>query len=241
MTGSLDARSVDTIRFLSVDMVEAARSGHPGLPLGAAPMTYVLWQRFLRHSPRHPRWADRNGSSFPRGTARRSCTPCSTSPATTCRWRSSVASGNGGAALPAIPESGVTAGVEVTTGPLGQGFAMGVGMAIAERFLAETFNREGARVIDHRTYGLISDGDLMEGISAEAASLAATMGLGKLVYLYDANRVSLEEAPSSPSPRMSARAFAATAGRSSTCRTATTSARSTAPCARASSTAVGPT
>jgi transketolase len=194
MTAEVDQRSIDTLRFLSVDMVEAARSGHPGLPLGAAPMAYVLWTRHLRHSPRQPRWPDRDrfvlsaghgsallysllhlsGYDLPLEELRRFR-----------QW---------GSRTPGHPEAELTEGVEVTTGPLGQGFAMGVGLAIAERTLARRFNRPGLSLFDHWTYALVSDGDLMEGISSEAASLAGTLGLGRLVYLYDSNRVSLEGA-----------------------------------------------
>ncbi len=188
----LERRSIDTIRFLSVDMVEAARSGHPGLPLGAAPMAYALWDRVLRHHPRDPSWPNRDrfilsaghgsallyellhltGYDLPIEELRRFR-----------QW---------GSRTPGHPEAELTRGVEVTTGPLGQGFAMGVGMAIAERFLAQRYNREGFPVVDHATYALCSDGDLMEGISSEAASLAGHLQLGKLVYLYDSNDVSLE-------------------------------------------------
>jgi transketolase len=188
----LDTLCINTLRFLSVDMVERAKSGHPGLPLGAAPMAYVLWTRYLRHNPRDPRWPDRDrfllsaghgsallyallhvtGYDLPMGELERFR-----------EW---------GSRTPGHPESELTAGVEATTGPLGQGFAMGVGMAIAERFLAARFNREGAKVVDHRTFGIVSDGDLMEGIASESASLAGRVGLGKLVYLYDDNHVSLE-------------------------------------------------
>ncbi|MGP8135091.1 MAG: transketolase family protein, partial [Thermoplasmata archaeon] len=188
----LDRTCVNTLRFLAVDAVEKARSGHPGLPLGAAPMAYVLWTRFLRHHPANPGWSDRDrfvlsaghgsallyallhvtGYDLPLDELRRFR-----------QW---------GSRTPGHPEHGLTPGVEATTGPLGQGFAMGVGMAIAERHLAAAFNRDGFPLVDHRTYGLVSDGDLMEGISGEAASLAGTLGLGKLIYLYDDNLVSLE-------------------------------------------------
>jgi transketolase len=192
MATDLDQRSVNTLRFLSVDMVEKARSGHPGLPLGAAPMAYVLWQRHLRHNPLDPKWPDRDrfvlsaghgsallyallhlsGYDLPRSELERFR-----------QW---------GSRTPGHPESELTSGVEATTGPLGQGFAMGVGFAAAERFLAETFNREELRLVDHWTYALVSDGDLMEGVASEAMSFAGSAGLGKLLYLYDSNRISIE-------------------------------------------------
>ncbi len=181
---------VNALRFLAVDMIERAKSGHPGLPLGAAPMVYVLWSRHLRHSPQNPSWPDRD--------------------------RFILSAGHGSALLyallhlfgylpleeiqnfrqwgsktPGHPEAGLTPGVEVTTGPLGQGFANALGMAMAEAHLAAIFNRPGFPIVDHFTYVLASDGDLMEGISAEAASLAGHLKLGKLVVLYDQNFVSL--------------------------------------------------
>ncbi|GAB3045715.1 transketolase [Spirosoma pulveris] len=188
----LDQLSINTIRLLSVDAVQKANSGHPGLPLGAAPMAYVLWSRFLRFNPKDPHWPDRD--------------------------RFVLSAGHGSALLysllhlygydlslddikafrqihsrtPGHPESNLTPGVEVTTGPLGQGFANGVGMAMAEAFLAATYNRDGHTVMDHYTYSIVSDGDLMEGIASEAASLAGHLKLGKLIYLYDDNLISLD-------------------------------------------------
>ncbi|AKD54963.1 transketolase [Spirosoma radiotolerans] len=188
----LDQLSIDTIRLLSIDAVQKANSGHPGLPLGAAPMAYVLWSRFLRFNPQDPHWPDRD--------------------------RFVLSAGHGSALLysllhlygydlslddlknfrqlhsrtPGHPESNLTPGVEVTTGPLGQGFANGVGMAMAEAFLAANYNREGHSVMDHYTYSIVSDGDLMEGIASEAASLAGHLKLGKLIYLYDDNLISLD-------------------------------------------------
>jgi transketolase len=187
-----DRIAIDTLRFLSVDMVEKAKSGHPGLPLGAAPMAYAIWTRFLRHNPANPGWPDRDrfvlsaghGSALLYSLLHVSGYDLPLSELERFRqWDSRT---------PGHPEAERTAGVELTTGPLGQGFAMGVGLAIAERFLATTFNREGFPVFDHRVYALCSDGDLMEGISGEAASLASHLKLGKLIYLYDDNRVSLE-------------------------------------------------
>ncbi len=188
----MDSTCINTLRFLSVDAVEKAKSGHPGLPLGAAPMAYVLWDRFLRHNPRDPHWFNRD--RFVLSAGHGSALLYSLLHVTGYdlpieelqRFR------QWGSRTPGHPEYGHTPGVEATTGPLGQGFAMGVGMAIAERHLAATFNEEGFPLVDHYTYAIVSDGDLMEGISSEAASLAGTLGLGKLIYLYDDNHISLE-------------------------------------------------
>jgi len=192
MISDLDTLCVNTIRMLSADGVEKARSGHPGMPMGAAPMAYVLWTRFLRHNPRNPRWPDRDrfvlsaghGSMLLYSLLHLTGYDLSLDDLKAFRqWKSRT---------PGHPEHGLTPGVEITTGPLGQGFAGGVGMAIAERFLAARFNRPGHAIVDHFTYGIVSDGDLMEGISHEAASLAGHLGLGKLIYLYDDNHISIE-------------------------------------------------
>jgi len=189
---SLDELCINTIRTLAIDAVQQANSGHPGLPLGAAPMAYVLWQRHLRHDPAQPGWMDRDrfvlsaghGSMLLYTLLHLTGYDLSIEDLKSFRqWESRT---------PGHPEFGVTAGVEATTGPLGQGSANAVGMAIAERMLAHRFNRPGHTIVDHRTFALVSDGDLMEGISAEAASLAGHMGLGKLVYLYDSNDISLD-------------------------------------------------
>ncbi len=191
-TETVDLRAINTIRFLAVDMVEAAKSGHPGLPLGAAPMAYVLWMRHLRHNPRDPSWWNRDRFVLSAGHgsallyALLHLTGYDLPLEELRRFR------QWGSLTPGHPEFGLTPGVEATTGPLGQGFAMGVGMAIAEQHLASRFNRPDLPIVDHWTYGLVSDGDLMEGISSEAASLAGTMRLRKLLYLYDDNHVSLE-------------------------------------------------
>jgi transketolase len=188
----LDTTCVNTLRFLAVDSVEKAKSGHPGLPLGAAPMAYVLWDRFLRHNPADPEWPNRDRFVLSAGHgsallyALLHVTGYDLPIEELQRFR------QWGSRTPGHPEHGLTPGVEATTGPLGQGFGMGVGMAIAERHLAATFNREDLPIVDHFTYGIVSDGDLMEGISSEAASLAGTLGLGKLIYLYDDNHISLE-------------------------------------------------
>jgi transketolase len=190
-TQTLDALCVDTLRFLSIDAVQQANSGHPGLPLGAAPMAYALWSRFLRHNPANPTWFDRDrfvlsaghgsmllysllhltGYDLPLDEIKRFR-----------QW---------GSLTPGHPERGLTPGVETTTGPLGQGFANGVGMAMAQAHLAARYNRPGYDIVGHYTYGIVSDGDLMEGVASEAASLAGHLQLGKLVYLYDDNQVTL--------------------------------------------------
>ncbi len=189
---AVDAKCVNTLRFLAVDAVERAKSGHPGLPLGAAPMAYALFDRLLKHDPADRAWPDRDrfilsaghGSALLYAMLHLSGYGVSLADLQAFRQWGSITPGH--------PEHGLTPGVEATTGPLGQGFAMGVGMAIAERHLAAEFNRPDLPIVDHATYAIVSDGDLMEGISSEAASLAGTLGLGKLVYLYDDNHVSLE-------------------------------------------------
>ncbi len=188
----LDRTCINTLRFLAVDSVEKAKSGHPGLPLGAAPMAYVLWDRFLRHNPADPGWADRDRFVLSAGHgsallyALLHCYGYDLPMSELQRFR------QWGSRTPGHPEYWCVPGVEATTGPLGQGFAMGVGMAIVEQHLASTFNRDGIPLVDHRTYAIVSDGDLMEGIASEAASLAGHLGLGKLIYLYDDNHVTLE-------------------------------------------------
>ncbi len=187
----LDRLCINTIRTLSIDAIEKAASGHPGLPMGAAAMAYVLWTRHLRHDPARPTWVDRD--RFVLSAGHGSMLPYSLLHLTGYdltlddlknfrRW---------GSRTPGHPERGVTPGLEVTTGPLGQGVGNAVGMAIAERWLAATFNRPGHTIVDHRTYVLASDGDLMEGIASEAASLAGHLRLGRLIVLYDANRITL--------------------------------------------------
>jgi transketolase len=190
----LDTLSVNTIRFLSVDAVQKANSGHPGLPLGAAPMAYVLWTRFLKHNPKNPDWFNRD--RFVLSAGHGSMLLYSLLYLTGYnlpleqiqqfrQWDSSA---------PGHPERGQTPGVETTTGPLGQGFGNGVGLAIAEAHLAAVYNRPGFAIVDHNTYAIVSDGDLMEGVSAEAASLAGHLKLGKLIYLYDNNAITLSAA-----------------------------------------------
>jgi transketolase len=194
LVSTLNQSCINSIRFLSVDAVQKANSGHPGLPLGAAPMAYVLWTQFLKHNPANPGWWDRDrfvlsaghgsmllysllyltGYSLPLDEIKRFR-----------QWESRT---------PGHPERGLVPGVETTTGPLGQGFANAVGMAIAEAHLAARYNRTGHRIMNHYTYVLAGDGDLMEGVSHEAASLAGHLGLGKLICLYDDNRISLAAA-----------------------------------------------
>ena len=194
MSESLDQLCINTIRMLSVDAVEKAKSGHPGAPMGLAPSAYVLWTRFLKHNPRNPSWPDRDrfvlsaghGSMLLYSMLHLTGYDLSLEQIQQFRqWDSRT---------PGHPERGLTPGVETTTGPLGQGFGNGVGMAIAEAHLAARYNRPGFAIVDHFTYGIVSDGDLMEGVAAEAASLAGHLKLGKLVYLYDNNHISLAAA-----------------------------------------------
>jgi len=183
---------INAIRLLSADAIEKANSGHPGLPLGAAPMAYTLWTKQMNHNPKNPNWFNRDrfilsaghGSSLLYSLLYLTGYDVSIQDIQNFRQLNSKTPGH--------PEYGVTPGVEATTGPLGQGVAMSVGMAIAERFLAELFNRDNMQVINHHTYALISDGDLMEGVSYEAASLAGRLRLGRLIYLYDDNNISID-------------------------------------------------
>jgi transketolase len=192
MQKKLEQLCINTIRMLAADGVEKARSGHPGMPMGAAAMAYVLWTRFLRHNPNNPGWPDRD--RFVLSAGHGSMLLYSLLHLT--GYDLSVADLNNfrqwGSKTPGHPEHKLTPGIETTTGPLGQGFANGVGMAIAEAHLAAIFNRPGSDIVNHWTYGIVSDGDLMEGISHEAASLAGHLSLGKLIYLYDDNHISIE-------------------------------------------------
>ena len=188
----LDKLCIDTARMLAVDMVQAAKSGHPGMPLGAAPAAYVTWDRFLRHNPANPDWPDRDRFVLSAGHA--------------CAMLYALLHLTGydlpleelknfrqlGSRTPGHPEACLTPGVEATTGPLGQGISNAVGMALAEAHLAAVFNRPGHEIVGHHTFVMCSDGDLMEGISSEACSLAGFLGLGKLIVLYDDNGVSIE-------------------------------------------------
>jgi len=188
----LDQLSINTIRALTIDAVQKAKSGHPGLPLGAAPMAYVLWTKFMRYNPRNPKWENRDRFLLSAGHG--------------CMLLYSLLYLTGydlpleeiknfrqwGSKTPGHPENVLTPGVEITTGPLGQGFANGVGMAMGAAHLAAKFNQKDFPIIDHYVYAIVSDGDLMEGVAAEAASLAGHLKLGKLIYLYDDNRVTIE-------------------------------------------------
>jgi transketolase len=192
MSNTLQAQAINTLRTLSIDAVQQANSGHPGLPMGAAPMMYTLWTYFLRHNPRNPHWANRDRFVF--------------SPGHGSMLLYSVLHVTGydlsleqiknfrqwGSITPGHPENFLTPGIETTTGPLGQGVANAVGLALAEAYLAHYFNREGHTIVDHYTYGLVSDGDLMEGVAMEACALAGHWGLGKLICLYDANQITLD-------------------------------------------------
>lgn len=188
----LDKLCVNTIRTLAIDAVQKANSGHPGMPMGMADAAYVLWTKFLKHNPENPQWVNRDrfilsaghGSMLIYSLLHLTGYDLSLDDIKNFRQLKSKTPGH--------PEYGYTPGVETTTGPLGQGFATGVGMAMAEAFLAAHFNTESTEIIDHHTYAIVSDGDLMEGVSHEAASLAGHLGLGKLIYLYDYNRITIE-------------------------------------------------
>jgi transketolase len=191
-TNDLQLRAINTIRFLSADMVQTANSGHPGLPMGAAVIAYTIWTRHLKHNPQNPNWLDRDRFvlSGGHGSALLYSLLHLTGYALTLddlrnfrQW---------GSLTPGHPEYGLTPGVEITTGPLGQGFCNGVGFAIAEKHLANEFNTEDFPIINHYVFAIVTDGDLMEGVASEAASLAGHLKLGKLIYLYDDNRISIE-------------------------------------------------
>jgi len=187
----LDQLSINTIRFLSVDAVQKANSGHPGLPLGAAPMAYVLWTRFLQHNPANPQWINRDRFVLSAGHGSMLLYSLLHLTGYDLPLDQIKQFRQWGSITPGHPERCLTPGVETTTGPLGQGFGNGVGMAIAEAYLAAQYNRPGFEIISHFTYGLVSDGDLMEGVASEAASLAGQLELGKLIYLFDNNHVTL--------------------------------------------------
>ena len=191
-TTSLDELCVNTIRTLSIDAVQAAESGHPGMPMGMADAAYVLWTKFLNHDPANPEWYNRDrfilsaghGSMLLYSLLHLTGYDLSLEELKNFRQLNSLTPGH--------PEYGLTPGVETTTGPLGQGFATGVGMAMAEKYMAAKFNEDDLPITDHYTYGIVSDGDLMEGISQEAASLAGHLKLGKIIYLYDDNEISID-------------------------------------------------
>ena len=183
---------INTIRFLAADTVQRANSGHPGTPMGAAPMAYVLWDRSLKHNPGDPQWPDRDRFILSPGHASALLYALLHLSGYDLPLEELMRFRQWGSKTPGHPEYGLTPGVEMTTGPLGQGFAHGVGMAVAERWLAEHYNRPGHEIIDHYTYAIVSDGDLQEGVASEAGSLAGTLRLGKLIYLYDDNDISIE-------------------------------------------------
>src|ERR1043165_1721822 len=189
---SLDLLAINTIRTLSIDAVQKANSGHPGLPLDAAPMAYVLWTRFLRHNPRNPKWPDRDRFAFSAGHGSMLLYSLLHLTGYDLPLDEIKNFRQWGSKTPGHPEYGLTPGVEITTGPLGQGFANGVGMAMGAAHLAAKFNREGFPLVDNYVYAIVSDGDLMGGGAAEAASLAGHLKLGKLNYLYDDNHVTIE-------------------------------------------------
>ena len=190
---SLDQRCADVIRTLTLDAVQTANSGHPGMPLGMADVAYVLFSRFMRFNPKNPYWFNRDrfivsaghGSMLPYSLL--FLTGYDSMPLDEIKrfrqWESKT---------PGHPENILTPGIEVTTGPLGSGTANSVGMALAEAWLAAKYNRAGVNVVDHFTYGIVSDGDLQEGISHEAASLAGHLGLGKLIWFYDDNKITID-------------------------------------------------
>ena len=191
VVNSTETLTINALRMLSVDAVEKAKNGHPGLPLGAAAMAYVVWNDYLKDNPKDPKWFDRDrfvlsaghGSALLYSLLHVFGYEVSIDDLKSFREMGSITPGH--------PEVGITPGVELTTGPLGQGLSNGVGLAMAERFLAATFNRPGHEIIDHYTYGIVSDGDVMEGVAFEGAAIAGQLGLGKLIYLYDQNHISL--------------------------------------------------
>ncbi len=187
----LEERCINTIRILSADAVQNANAGHPGMPMGAAAMAYTLWTQFLKHNPRSPQWFDRDRFILSGGHGSMLLYSLLYLSGYDLPFEEIKHFRKWGSKAPGHPERGVTPGVEVTTGPLGQGFANAVGMAIAEAWLAARYNRPGHKIVDHYTYAICGDGDLMEGISQEAASLAGHLRLGKLICLYDQNHISL--------------------------------------------------
>jgi transketolase len=188
---ALDNECVNTLRFLSVDAVQKADSGHPGMPMGAAAMAYVLWTRFLKYNPANPGWFDRDRFVLSAGHGSMLLYSLLHLTGYDLPLEQIKQFREWGSITPGHPERGVTPGVEMTTGPLGQGFGNGVGLAMAEAHLAASYNRPGFEIVNHFTFGIVSDGDLMEGVSSEAASLAGHLKLGKLIYLYDDNHVTL--------------------------------------------------
>ncbi len=189
---SIELKSIKTIKFISVDGVQTADSGHPGLPMGDAGIAYTLWMRHLRFNPKNPKWFNRDRFILSGGHGSMLLYTMLHLTGFEVTLDDLKSFRQWGSITPGHPEYGMTPGVEVTTGPLGQGFANGVGMAIAEAHLAAEFNRPGFEIVDHYTYAIVTDGDLMEGVSSEAASLAGHLELGKLIYFYDDNRISID-------------------------------------------------
>ena len=187
----LEALSIDTIKMLSVDAVQKANSGHPGLPMGAAAMAYVLWTEYLKHNPKNDEWFDRDRFVLSAGHGSMLLYSLLYLTGYNLPLEEIKNFRQIGSMTPGHPEARHAPGIDVTTGPLGAGFSSGVGMAIAEAYLAARYNRPGQDIIDHYTYAIVSDGDIMEGVSMEAAALAGHLGLGKLIYLYDENMITL--------------------------------------------------
>ncbi len=213
--------TINTIRFLAVDMVEAARSGHPGAPMGQAPLAYTLWTRHLRYNPADPSWPDRDRFVLSCGHASALLYALLHLAGYDLPMAELRNFRQLGSRTPGHPEHGLTPGVETTTGPLGQGLGNAVGMAIARRMLAARFNRENFPLFQHRIWVAASDGDLMEGVASEACSLAGHLGLGALNVFYDDNRISIDGPTSLTFSEDVAKRFAPTAGTCSGSRTAT--------------------
>lgn len=189
---TMDQACVNTLRFLAADQVEKAKSGHPGFPLGTAPLMYTIWDRFMNYNPADPQWFNRDRFILSPGHGSALLYAMLHLAGFDLPMEELKNFRQWGSKTPGHPEYGHTVGVDASTGPLGHGFAMGVGFAIAEAMLAAKYNKPDFAVVNHYTYGLTSDGDLMEGVSCEAASLAGTLGLGKLIYLYDDNKITIE-------------------------------------------------
>src|SRR5574338_816774 len=192
MTADLSTLAINTIRTLSIDAIQKANSGHPGLPLGCAPMAYTLWQKHLKHDPKSPLWFDRDRFVLSAGHGSMLLYSLLHLTGYDLDLEELKNFRQWGSRTPGHPEYGMTPGVEVTTGPLGQGFAQGVGMAIAQTHLAAEFNKPGHELIQSYIYGIVTDGDLMEGVASEAASMAGHLQLGRIIYLYDDNHVSID-------------------------------------------------
>lgn len=192
MTQHIDQLSINTIRTLSIDAIEKANSGHPGMPMGAAPMGYSLWTRFMNHNPKNPNWFNRDRFVLSAGHGSMLLYSLLHLGGYDVSMNDLKEFRQWGSKTPGHPEFGHTPGVDATTGPLGQGIAMGVGMAMAERHLAGTYNKEDMELVNHFTYSICGDGDLMEGVSGEAASLASHLKLGRFIVLYDSNDISLD-------------------------------------------------